>query len=167
MSKEYAEKLGLLPQECACDKCKLMCHAPCCGSVEDFEKIVDAGFADRLMFDDLPSEPDGGDILKPALKGYEGGRAPWAVSALRGCTFWNKEGKCDLHDLGLKPIQGKLAIHEKQTALDDDCTLADIMKPDWESERGKALIEKWKKLVNYDSRSKHVVIDDWTPYPGG
>lgn len=152
MSQEYLDKLKIVPQECSCERCKKMCHAPCCGSVEDFEKLIDAGFADRLMFDNLPSYPnDGGDMLKPALKGYGGQQAPWATSSIAGCTFWDKNGLCQLHNLGLKPTQGKIALHENPHDYIDQ--YSEISKEDWESERGLALIERWKKLVNYQEDS--------------
>ncbi len=148
-TQDYIDKLGILPCECSCSKCKSMCHAPCCGSVEDFEKIIEAGYADRLMFDDLPSVCDGGDIIKPALKGHEGKQAPWETKSELGCTFW-KYGKCELHKSGLKPIQGKQATHTDQhVAADKAQAFSEISKADWESPRGMALIEKWKKLVNY------------------
>ncbi len=145
MSQDYIDKLDVLPSECSCEKCKVMCHAPCCGSVEDFEKLIDAGYANRLMFDDLPSICDGGDFLKAALKGYEAKQSPWHTSSREGCTFF-KNGKCELHDLNLKPILGRLAHHENKLDYDK---YAELSKSDWSTSRGASLIEKWKKLVNY------------------
>lgn len=147
-SQDYIDKLGIVPSECSCESCKRICHAPCCGSVEDFEKIIDSGYADRLMLDDLPDISNCGPILKPALKGHEGCQAPWEVRSSDGCTFWNKDRKCDLHDKGLKPIQGRISYHSAENY--DLSLFAEINKSDWESERGVALIEKWKKLVKYD-----------------
>lgn len=148
-NQDYLDKLKILPSECSCEICKRMCHAPCCGSVEDFEKLIDEGFAHRLMFDNLPSILDGGNFLKPALKGHEGKQAPWQTRSLRGCTFWNESGKCDLHNKGLKPLQGKIANHSEDMGDKIDL-FAEISKEDWESERGLRLIDKWKKLVNYE-----------------
>lgn len=144
MSQEYIDKLQLQPSNCDCDQCKRMCHAPCCGSVEDFEKLIDAGYGDRLMFDDLPSTVDGGDLLKPALKDHEGQKAPWQTRTLRGCTFWNENGHCELHDLGLKPTQARLVQHGEDGF--DVEKYAAISKEDWESPRGLAVIERWKKI---------------------
>lgn len=148
-TQDYIDKLGIQPSECSCKRCQSMCRSPCCGSVEDFEKLIDAGYADRLMFDDLPSVCDGGDFLKPALKGYEGKQAPWATGSELGCTFWDC-GKCKLHKSGLKPIQGKMAIHSNDHVAHENAdALAVISKADWESPRGKALIAKWKEMVKY------------------
>lgn len=152
-SEDYCKELNVLPSNCDCEICQTMCRAPCCGSVEDMEKLIEAGYADRLMFDDLPSMQSCGDFLKPALKGYEGKQSPWEVSSKKGCTFWNK-GKCELHDKGLKPIQGKLAIHGGNKASSDQ--YAAISKRDWESPEGKAVIEKWKKLVGYEQTPTNI-----------
>lgn len=146
MSQDYIDKLGIAPSECACERCQSMCQAPCTGSVEDMERLIDAGYADRLMFDDLPSKGHPPDILKPALKGVEGGPAPWQTSSSEGCTFW-KGGKCELHDLGLKPTLGRLAYHGKNDFYDK---YAKISSEDWATERAFDLIERWKKLVNYN-----------------
>jgi hypothetical protein len=147
-TQDYIDKLGVVPSECSCNRCQLMCTAPCCGSVEDFEKLIDAGYSNRIMLDDLPSVPDVGDFLKPALKGYEGKKAPWHTRSEEGCTFW-KEGKCELHDLGLKPIQGRIAMHGNPKYSFDQ--YAQISKEDWGSERGLALIQKWKDIVKEES----------------
>lgn len=145
-SEDYSKRLNIEPSQCDCLACQYMCHAPCCGSVEDMEKLIEAGYGNRLMFDDLPSTSDGGNILKPALKGHEGQQAPWETHSVSGCTFW-KNGKCELHDKGLKPIQGKLAIHGGNKS--GSAKYAEISKEDWESERGLEVIEKWKRLVKY------------------
>jgi len=146
-NEDYLTRLNVLPSECSCEKCKRMCHSPCFMSVEDAEKLIEAGYAKRLMFDDLPSMHDTGAILKPALKGYEGEQSPWATGTIKGCTFWTKDQKCALHKTGLKPIQGRIAIHDNTSYDGED--LADLSKEDWESERGLAVIEKWKKIVGY------------------
>lgn len=157
-NQDYIDRLKVLPSNCDCINCQNMCQAPCCMSVEDAEKLIDAGYANRLMFDDLPSYPDGGDVLKPAMKGYEGKQSPWATRSEKGCTFWTSEKKCELHDKGLKPIQGKIAHHALyRTAKKFDRyekVLSKTLKEDWESERGLAVIEKWKKLVDYKENEK-------------
>jgi hypothetical protein len=137
--------MKLLPKECACEKCSRMCHAPCCGTPEDIDKLIDKGFANRLSFDDLP-DVSGIDMIKPALKGYEGGRAPWEVSSVSGCTFW-KNGLCELHESGLKPIQGKLVIHGMPD--EDHKQIQDMLVKSWKTKKAEQVIEKWKKAVNY------------------
>ncbi len=131
-------KLSVQPTECDCARCSKMCHSPCCGIPEDFEVLINNGYASRLMLDDWP---DGETMLKPALKGYEGEIAPWETGTTEGCTFW-KEGKCELHSLGLKPIQGRLALHgHSQSQLDEITTFLDDA---WSDNKGEKVIEQWK-----------------------
>ena len=126
-----------------------MCHSPCCGTTEDINKLMDAGYADRLMLDDLAGGPH---MIKPALKGFEGNRSPWAVQSNEGCTFW-KDGKCELHDLGLKPIQGKLAFHGN---TNKQCEyIQDLIENSWDDhESAYQVIEKWKQLTKYQIYTK-------------
>lgn len=124
-----------------------MCLAPCCGTVKDIQTIIDAGYADRLMLDSEPGPLNQPDMLKPALKGYEGEKSPYATWSPDGCTFFN-DGKCDLHQKGLKPTLGKLANHSvtsnlKMTA--ETKKAEDIVEEDWQSEEAIQLIEKWTK----------------------
>ena len=124
--------------ECSCDRCKAMCTAPCCGKPEDFDKLIAEGYGSRLMIDDWP-----GDILiKPAMKGYEGQRAPWSTRLPQGCTFW-KDGLCELHDSGLKPTQGKLCHHSYEG--EENLAIADYIRKSWQGKKAKNLIAKWKK----------------------
>lgn len=133
-------KLKVAISECDCEKCSLMCHAPCCGTVEDMEALMDAGYGNRLMYDDWP---DGEKLLKPSLKGYEGQMAPWETRSEEGCTFW-KDGKCELHSLGLKPAQGKLTIHnQSEEEIEEVC---DYLEDSWRKKKAVKTIERWKKI---------------------
>ncbi len=132
-------KLKIQPSECDCEKCSSMCHSPCCGTPEDMDKLMDAGYGDRLMYDDWP---DGETMLKPALKGYGGERAPWEVSSLMGCTFW-KKGKCELHSLGLKPSLGKLAIHDQPQ--EEKTEICEFIEESWKKKKAKKTLERWKR----------------------
>lgn len=135
--------IDILKTECACEKCSFMCHSPCCGTPEDIGLLMKAGYTDRLMLDDLEG---GEDMIKPALKGFEGRRSPWATSSKEGCTFW-KDGKCELHDLGLKPIQGKLAHHSLTVRQNDK--IGEYINNSWETEEAKQVIRDWKDEQNF------------------
>ena len=94
---------GAKPCQCSCEKCRSMCHAPCLGTPDDIEKLIQAGYGDRLAV------------------------AQWGVGILAGvtdkviamlqprlepngwCTFRRADGLCELHYKGLKPLEGKLA----------------------------------------------------------
>lgn len=143
--KEKLNKLGLFEVSCDCEKCQNMCKGPCCGSIEDMKKIIEAGYGDRLMLDDVPGPLNQQDELKPALKGYEGKVAPWHLSSEEGCTFW-KKGKCELHESGLKPIGGKVAIHSDEcpTAM-EELDFTKVFEDEWKRQEAKELIELWKR----------------------
>lgn len=153
--------LKILESNCDCEKCSFMCHAPCCGTPEDMQKLIDAGYAKRLMLDDLPGGPD---CIKPALKGYEGIQSPWDVASREGCTFW-KDGKCELHSLGLKPIQGKLSHHALNREENDQ--IGRIIDESWEDHKGDEVIKQWKEINDYEEDDCFGIPrgDLWMPLP--
>ncbi len=116
-----------------------MCHAPCCGTPDEMHKLMEAGYGERLMVDDWP---DGPPMIKPAMKGYEGKISPWNTRSDEGCTFW-KEGKCQLHSSGLKPLQGKLAHHSLE--FNEISAIENAIVAAWETERASEVIDMWKK----------------------
>lgn len=116
-----------------------MCHSPCCSTPDEVLKLMENGYGHRLMLDDLPGGPD---LIKPALKGYEGDRSPWQTASWKGCTFWNN-GLCELHDTGLKPLHAKLAHHDLTSEENDK--ISDMIIEAWETEKGKEVIDKWKE----------------------
>ena len=138
------DKLEMLPiTECDCEVCSKMCHAPCTGTPDDMQKIIDAGYGDRLCLDDWPGQVAD---LHPALKRYEGDEAPFDVRSEEGCTFW-KDGKCELHEKGLKPLGGKIAHH----AMDPDVwkEFARLGENSWDNKEAKNLIESWRSKYFY------------------
>jgi hypothetical protein len=104
---------------------------------------MEKGYGNRLMYDNLPG---GEDLIKPALKGYEGRQSPWETHTFCGCTFWH-EGKCELHVLGLKPLQGKLAHHSLNR--DQNQEIEDVINDSWRSEKASEVIEKWKTINKF------------------
>lgn len=134
--------MNILPSECDCEECSSMCNGPCCGTAEEIKNLIKLGYANRLMLDDFPPGPD---LVKPALKGYEGKRSPWETRTEEGCTFW-KEGKCELHNLGLKPMQGSLAHHSQ--SREEQIEIEDFIRDTWISgEDGTEVIEQWKSVT--------------------
>lgn len=72
------------------------------GTPEDIQKIMDAGYKDRLSFT-IWTDEKRDNMPLPTI-------AP--ILGPNGCVFQNAEGLCDLHASGLKPTEGKLAIHD-------------------------------------------------------
>lgn len=97
-------KSGRKPTACNCAKCQSQCRIPCLGTPEDIVKIMEAGYADRLAPTVWAAGMIMGVIDRPV-------NMIQAIQREDGyCTFFN-DGKCELHDLGLKPTEGKLSHH--------------------------------------------------------
>lgn len=140
--------LNVLPTNCDCNKCSMMCRAPCCGTPEDVLNLINAGHANRLSLDDWPGDVA---LIKPALKMYEGEKAPWNTNSAAGCTFW-KNGLCELHESGLKPAQGKLANHANTD--EQIAEICQMIRDSWEEPLAKKVIKQWKKAVGYKAKTK-------------
>jgi hypothetical protein len=132
---------------CSCGTCQGMCSKsrPCWGTPADMQKLIEAGYGDSLMgdwFSDLE-----GDIhlLSPALVGREGKMAP--IIPIGKCTFFNS-GKCDLHDFGLKPSEGK-KIHCKMDPGTAWSIHMEVVEA-WRTEEGRKLVKAWRPYDDED-----------------
>lgn len=93
------------PITCACEQCRAMCrNSTCLCSPDDVQRLIDAGFKDRLAAYVFPA----GRAIGPAPA--SGGREH-STTRMGACTFFS-EG-CELHDAGLKPTEGQLAHHTR------------------------------------------------------
>lgn len=120
-----------------------MCkERPCWGTPQELEKIVQAGFGPRLMKDYwIGGGPEGSNIniLCGAIPGHEGLDAPWWPAGQ--CTFLTNDGKCELHDLELKPSEGKIASCKKENSEN----LHREVAMTWNNEEAQQFISKWRK----------------------
>jgi hypothetical protein len=100
---------------CACDACKKMCRTqPCIGTPDDIIKIVEAGYQDKLkpsiwmtgMATRTYHRPV--HMLQP--KSLEDG----------SCAFLDENNLCTLHDLRLKPTEGKQSLHSDRLKSIDE-----------------------------------------------
>jgi len=149
-------KLNMAPNECSCTICQQMCKRPCWGTPEDAKKLIDAGYSHRLMRDYWGERDENARqdiyILSPALKGYEGHKAPFYPRSSEGCTFW-KDGLCELHDLGLKPTEGKLSTCKPDENEDEDeIGLHEEIYLTWKNAEAQKFCEEWTE--------KYIKIDD-------
>ena len=136
--------------DCTCVSCQDMCRKPCYPTPPDAEKLINAGFADKLRIED--SYETGVYVVAPVFKGRNGVDDPqYDYSRHDGCAFLC-DGLCELHDLGLKPLEGRLVIHNghpasKQIPVNLHGRLVDL----WNTNRGKRVVsllrEKRKELV--------------------
>lgn len=101
--QKIIRRTGRKPIECKCKACKRQCKNVCLGTPEDIERIIDAGYKDKL-------EPTEWRVAILA------GAYPLPINMFQvkqtdnGCIFF-KDGLCELHSKGLKPTEGKLSHH--------------------------------------------------------
>lgn len=132
---------------CQCDKCKAMCsYCPCMGTVEEIQALIDAGHGDKLMLREgtflewHPIETKTVSVLMPAIVGFEGRSVDSFETG--ECVFFS-EDKCMLHDSGTKPIEGRLANHDKELSMTYDERME--MKKSWRNNPDATkLIHGWQ-----------------------
>jgi hypothetical protein len=111
---------------CSCQQCKEMCRrSPCFPTPEEVEKLIAAGYKQRL---------------KASWWGNLFTREAYSLIAPsqeeNGCTFLNGNGLCELHDQGLKPLEGRLASHDMP-----DHGLRQWVVKKWISEKGLQVLK--------------------------
>lgn len=138
-----ARKSGRKFTNCKCNKCKSQCQTPCLGTPEDIEKLIDAGYASELCRTEWASGIIMGVTteLIPMIQ---------AEATDAGCIFF-KDGLCELHDLGLKPLEGRLSHHSiKIDNFNPKKSLAWLIAKEWIDERNADTIQRIKeKLIPY------------------
>jgi hypothetical protein len=104
-----AKQVGKQPISCNCEKCKQMCQrTPCLGTPHDILALIEAGYIDKVCYTEWAAGMALGHTRQPIpmvqLKS--------TGSKVDGCCICYHDGKCELHENGLKPTEGKLAHHE-------------------------------------------------------
>ena len=131
-------------ESCACEECMEMCNRPCWPLPEEADRLIDLGYAGKMMLDYWVGDGENGgdiDIISPASPGYAGRLAPFWPT--KGCVMQNGLGLCKLHDIG-KPYEGRMAHHDK----DSGSTHHDVAMT-WNTEYGRQVVERWKESVDY------------------
>lgn len=130
-------------EPCSCPICVDMCrHRSCWPTPDEAKALIASGFGNRLMpdywvgnrFDD---EDANIMILAPADEFYvrNGRTSSWPDSP---CSFL-KNGKCELHALGLKPYEGR-AAHHGMGENDLHWSAASA----WNNAEAQAMVEEWE-----------------------
>jgi hypothetical protein len=135
-----------MSEGCTCQECVEMCRThPCAPTVEEAKQLIKHGFAKRLMLKIWVSRDDPECIivgLCPAIMGHEMGADP-LKSHIGDCTFL-KDERCELHNLKLKPSEGRFATHNT-THEQEESNTKEIIKT-WLSNEGEALLHKWERI---------------------
>lgn len=129
------------PNECSCNKCAEMClRAPCLGTPNDILKIINNGLGEHLQ------------------------ESIWATGMIffghptliemvqlehtnKGCCMY-ENGKCKLHNTGLKPTEGVLATCNPILEIQHVAQLSLIVAKEWESPRNDKAIRIIDKYMN-------------------
>lgn len=132
-------------RSCTCEKCMSFCLRPCWPLPEEASKLIELGYANRMMLDYWVGDgEDGGDIniISPACLGYEGYCAPfWPTGT---CTMQDVgSGLCDLHGV-CKPYEGRITYHDRVT--DQHKAVADA----WNCDYGREVVERWGEAVGME-----------------
>lgn len=94
---------GRKPINCKCKICQSFCQTPCLGTPEDILRLFDAGYGDKLKLTYWGVGMLYGVLNFPILM-VQLSHQP------TGCVLF-RNGLCELHELGLKPTEGRLAHH--------------------------------------------------------
>jgi hypothetical protein len=136
---------------CSCELCVSYCkQRPGWWSVDEAEKAMDAGYAERMMLELAPEKTF--SVLSPAFKGNECNFALQA-NAKNGCTFLN-DGLCELFGTDHQPLECRFCHHERQ-GMGIQCHF-DIEK-EWNTERGKRLVIKWGNITGFWMRQGIII----------
>lgn len=138
-SLRIISKTGFGPIACKCIECQGQCvKAPCLGTPQDIERLIDAGYGDKIY----------GTIWAAGiLMGVTDSVVSIYASEFTdtGCVFL-KNGLCELHDKGLKPLEGRLSHHNRKVEPKKGVTWS-IVKT-WLDPVNQPVIERIKEKLN-------------------
>lgn len=128
---------GFEAHNCNCLKCKTMClSSPCFPTPEEVIRLQKLGFGSDLMFT-MFMNPETFEIYSLV--------APKSTEFMDGiinqCTFHTKDGLCELHELGLKPTEGRLANHNQPHSA--TVTLRVAICETWKGEIAEKLLVEY------------------------
>lgn len=133
--EKIARKSGKKPVACKCEACKQQCkRCPCLGTPADIEKLIDAGYGDKIKATTWASGILMG-CTNQFVHMYQAELTP------TGCTFLKEDGLCSLHDAGLKPTEGRLS-HHTQVPVPPSKNLTWIVAKEWLDDKNLPIVER-------------------------
>lgn len=138
---------------CSCEICQSMCLVPCIPSPEEADRLMDNGYGLDLMkrevFISYPLYSDV-SVVCPANPDQRGKYNP--NSCRGGCVFQLENGLCKLHGPRLKPVEGRLATHDRESCKGLHEYVAEL----WNSEAGSRAVERFDKFfLESDGNGNH------------
>jgi len=130
------------PNGCTCRECVEMCRTySCLPTPKEAKALIAAGYGNRMMLDTRRHPMENGLLilaLLPAMKGHEGGISPMRLGPV--CVFL-EDDLCILHDLGLKPLEGRFCVHD--TTSREMHEMMARLRAQWATPNGRATAEAW------------------------
>jgi hypothetical protein len=126
---------------CKCNTCKLQCKTPCLGTPKDILKLCENGFADKITHTTW---------LNGLVKGYLDHEIEMYQLNLNSETKYcvmHENGLCQLHNLGLKPIEGKLSHHEPKVIDSHLKSLNYLVASEWTKKENFETIKKIEEWI--------------------
>ena len=150
-----ANRIGKQPISCNCEKCRQMCQrTPCLGTPQDILAIIEAGYVDKVCYTEWAAGMYLGHIARPIpmvqIKSI-------SVGTKDGCCVFFHDGKCDLHESGLKPTEGRLSHHEVSVLeLRKEYNLTYQVAIEWCKEENLDIIrEIVRKVMEHLNKKEH------------
>ncbi len=137
---------------CSCEVCLAYCRRPGWWTVEEADRAIDGGYADRMMLEMSPDFSFG--VVSPAFRGCEG-RFALEVFSSQGCTFL-KNDRCELFGTGHQPLECRYCHHDRR-GQGEECHHA--LEADWNTPEGKALVVRWSNEVGLMKRHRQTMND--------
>jgi hypothetical protein len=145
MASPKLNKLFPPSEPCSFKKCLGYCSRPGWWSVEEANRAIELGYADRMMLEVSPEKTFG--VISPAFKGCEINFALQEFSQNK-CTFLEHD-LCELFDSGVQPLECRFCHHER-TGEGKKCH--DALEKEWHTYRGQKTVEKWIEKINFKWR---------------
>ena len=118
--------------ECECIKCQALCMLiPCMGTPQEVQAIIDSGYAypNKLIVSETNDPVYDFIAVKP--RGANGDKGK--------CIFFDL-GKCMLHRRGLKPLEGRVAMH----GVNSPRRMYAKIAKSWKTKKGRELVARIK-----------------------
>lgn len=148
-----AEIRSVIPESvCECDECQRMCAArPCWPTPDEALALINAGFSSRLMLD---FSQYGVGVLCPARMGLEGRST--CEFPLGQCVLQDRDSRCVLHGLGLKPVEARLVLHGRRGGplWKTEGMVHKAVADEWNTQAGRRLVIVWKRAMRVLEKKK-------------
>ena len=139
-------------EPCSCDICRNYCIRPGWWTVEEAEKTIEGGFANRMMLEISPEHNFG--VLSPAFKGNEVNYA-LQVFSKKGCTFYSN-GLCELFGTGFQPLECRFCHHDRKG---EGVSCHSDIEKEWNTPEAKRVIVRWGNLTGFWIRQGLKVVE--------